>query len=344
MSAAYIIRRLLLMIPTFLGVTLMVFAITRFVPGGPVERALQEAQSMADGEGGEASSGGNELRAGALSKDQIQMLNEYYGFDKPVLVSYALWLKKLVVLDLGDSTRWYEPVWQTIARVLPVSTFYGLVSMLLAYLICIPLGIIKAIKHRTTLDSLSSILIFIGYAIPGFIVAVLLMSCFSFYLEWFPSGGFISDEFEDLGVFAKVIDLFYHATLPLIAYTIGSFAVMTMLMKNSLMDNLAADYVRTAMAKGFPFRTAVFRHALRNSLIPLATHFGSNISFFIGGSFLIEQIFDIDGFGLLGFESIVERDYPVVMGILAISCVLQLLGNLLSDICVASVDPRVQFE
>jgi len=347
MSAAYIIRRLLLMIPTFLGVTLMVFAVTRFVPGGPVERALQEAQAMANEQGGAeggGGSGGSEMRAGALSQDQIQMLKEYYGFDKPILVSYWTWLKKLVVLDLGESTRWYEPVWQTIARVLPVSTFYGLISMLLAYLICIPLGIVKAIHHRTTLDSVSSILIFVGYAIPGFIIAVLLMSSFSFYLEWFPAGGFVSDEFDEFGLFGKLFDLFYHATLPLIAYTLGSFAVMTMLMKNSLMDNLAADYVRTAMAKGFPFRAAVFRHALRNSLIPLATHFGSNISFFIGGSFLIEQIFDIDGFGLLGFESIVERDYPVVMGILAISCALQLLGNLLSDVCVASVDPRVQFQ
>jgi microcin C transport system permease protein len=342
MSTAYILRRLLLMIPTFLGVTLMVFAVTRFVPGGPVERALQEAQAMADQ--GDSEGSGSDLRAGALSEDQIQMLNEYYGFDKPILVSYWNWLKKLVVLDLGDSTRWYEPVWETIARVLPVSTFYGLMSMLLAYLICIPLGIVKAIKHKSSLDSWSSILIFVGYAVPGFIVAVLLLSAFSFHLEWFPAGGFVSDEFEDLSFVGKIGDLFYHAALPLIAYTTGSFAVMTMLMKNSLMDNLAADYVRTAMAKGFTFKAAVFRHALQNSLIPLATHFGSNISFFIGGSFLIEKIFDIDGFGLLGFESIVERDYPVVMGILAISCALQLLGNLLSDVSVAAVDPRVQFQ
>ena len=156
-------------------------------------------------------------------------------------------------------------------------------------------------------------------------------------------GGFVSDEFEDLEFFEQVKDVIYHSILPMTAYVMGSFAVTTVMMKNSLMDNLAADYVRTAMAKGLSFRQAIVRHALRNSLIPLATHFGNNISVILAGSFLIEKIFNIDGFGLLGYESIVERDYPIVMGILVISALLQLIGNILSDICVALVDPRVQF-
>ena len=202
---------------------------------------------------------------------------------------------------------------------------------------------IKAIKHKTTIDNVTSILIFIGYAIPGFVFALLLLVWFAGQYDLFPLGGFVSDDFQDLNALEKVWDVIHHAVLPLAGYMVGSFAVMTMMTKNSLMDHLSADYVRTAMAKGLTFKSAVLKHALRNSLIPIATHFGNNISLILTGSLLIEQIFDIDGFGLLGFESVVERDYPVVMGILAISALLQLVGNIISDICVAVVDPRVQF-
>ena len=215
--------------------------------------------------------------------------------------------------------------------------------MFLTYLICLPLGVMKAIKHESWIDNVSSILVFTGYAIPSYVVAVILLVVFGSELEWFPLGGFVSDDFEDFTFFEQVKDLIYHSVLPMTAYVMGSFAVTTVMMKNSLMDNLAADYVRTAMAKGLTFRQAIVRHALRNSLIPLATHFGNNISVILAGSFLIEKIFNIDGFGLLGYESIVERDYPIVMGILVISALLQLIGNILSDICVAAVDPRVQF-
>jgi microcin C transport system permease protein len=177
------------------------------------------------------------------------------------------------------------------------------------------------------------------------VVGIILLVVFASNLEWFPMGGFYGEDFEDMeSWWDKTKDIFYHAALPLTAYVVGSFAVMTFMMKNSLMDNLAADYVRTAIAKGIPFRQAVRRHALRNSVIPLATHFGNNISFIIAGSFLIEKIFNIDGLGLLGYESIIERDYPIVLGVLVISSLLQLLGNILSDICVAVVDPRVQFK
>ena len=338
---SYFIRRFLLIVPTFIGVTILVFAVTRLVPGGPIERMLQEA-AMAGADVGAATTsfGGG---ASALSDEQIEELKVYYGFDKPVVLGYLEWLGKVVQLDLGTSTRYSEPVWDTIKDRFPISIFYGVTTLILTYGVCIPLGIAKAIRHKTAFDNLTSALVFFGYAIPGYVVAIALLTAFAGNLGWFPLSGFVSDDFDDLGTLEQIWDVTHHAVLPLLAYTAGSFAVTTMLMKNSLMDNLAAEYVRTAIAKGMAFRQAVFTHALRNSLIPIATSFGSNISLILTGSFLIEQIFNIDGFGLLGWESLVERDYPVVMGILVISSLLFMIGNILSDICVALVDPRVKF-
>ena len=339
---AYFLRRMLLIPPTFIGITLLVFTITRFVPGGPVEKMIQEIQAKAQ-EGGRGG-GNSNLTIQNLSEDQIQQLKEYYGFDKPILVSYAQWLGKVLTLDLGTSTRYLDPVWDIVKKRFPISIFYGLVSMLLTYIICIPLGILKAIKHQTWFDNVSSVFVFVGYAIPGYVVAVILLTYLASAWEWFPLGGFVSDRFDELTAWEKFVDVWHHAALPLVAYCIGSFAVMTFTMKNSLMENLAADYVRTAMAKGMPFRRAVVRHALRNSLIPIATTFGDNVSLLLAGSFLIEKIFNIDGIGLLGYQSVVERDYPIVMGILVIGALLQLFGNIVSDFCVALVDPRVQFD
>ena len=340
----YFIRRLLLIVPTFIGITILVFVITRFVPGGPIERMIAEAQQASMSQGGSMQSTGSGIGAATLDEDQINDLKKYYGFDKPVLVSYWDWLVKVVQFDLGTSTRYSEPVWDTIKERLPVSAFYGIMTMLITYFISIPLGYYKAIKHNSHFDHVSSIMVFVGYAIPSYVIGIILLVVFASNLEWFPMGGFYGDEFEDMeSIWQQVGDIFYHAALPLLAYVAGSFAVMTFMMKNALMDNLAADYVRTAIAKGIPFRQAITRHAMRNSLIPIATHFGNNISVIIGGSFLIEKIFNIDGLGLLGYESIVERDYPIVLGVLVISAILQLLGNILSDICVAVVDPRVQF-
>lgn len=339
---SYFIRRFLLIIPTFIGVTILVFALTRLVPGGPIERMLSEAALAGAGETSTISDydghGGS-----MLSDEQLEDLKAYYGFDKPVVVSYFEWLGKVLVLDLGRSTRYSDPVWETIRDRLPVSIFYGVWTLIIVYGVCIPLGIFKAIWHKSAFDNLTSAVVFAGYAIPSYVVAIFLLTAFAANLEWFPLGGFVSDDFADFTTMEKIADLFDHAALPLIAYVMGSFAFSTMLMKNSLMDNLAAEYVRTAVAKGMDFRRAIFGHAFRNSLIPIATSFGNNISLIITGSFLIEKIFNIDGFGLLGFESLVERDYPVVMGILVISAVLFLIGNILSDICVAIVDPRVKF-
>ena len=195
----------------------------------------------------------------------------------------------------------------------------------------------------SALDSWSSAVVFLGYALPSYVIGIALISLFAGYWDIFPLGGFISDNYDDLSTFGKAADIFHHSVLPLIAYLAGSFAVTTLMMKNSLMDNLSSDYMRTATAKGLSRGESVRGHALRNSLIPVATSFGNNISLLLGGSFLIETIFNIDGIGLLGYEAIIERDYPIVMGILVISSLLYLIGNILSDICVALVDPRIRF-
>ncbi|PIE61369.1 MAG: peptide ABC transporter permease [Desulfobacterales bacterium] len=340
---AYFIRRLLLVIPTFIGITVMVFTITRFVPGGPIERIIAETRAMQMGQEGARS------RAGAgqgqpLSQEQIKKLEAYYGFDKPVLESYAIWLSKVVRGDLGRSTRYHDPVWEMIRERIPISLYFGVLSLLLIYGICIPLGMAKGVRHNSLFDNVSSALIFTGYAIPGWVAGVLMLVLLGSRFDVFPLGGLVSDFFDEMTLFEKVRDIAWHTVLPLMSYVIGSFTVMTLLMKNTLMDNLSADYVRTAIAKGLPFKKAVFRHAMRNSLIPIATSFGNNISIILMGSFLIEKVFNINGMGLLGYESIVDRDYPVVMGILVISSLLFMIGNILSDVCVALVDPRVRFK
>jgi len=341
---AYFVRRFLLIIPTFIGITIMVFLVTRFVPGGPIERIIAQAQQMQAMEGGRRSVSSSGEQSQPLSEEQIEELKTYYGFDKPVLTSYFIWLGKVLRGDLGVSTRYYDPVWNMIRERIPISLYFGIISLVLVYSVCIPLGIIKAIKHKSSFDNISSMIVFIGYAIPGWVVGVLMLVFFASHWEIFPLGGLVSDDFEDFTLIGKIADIIRHTILPLLAYVIGSFTVMTFLMKNTLMDNLASDYVRTAIAKGLPFRKAVFRHALRNSLIPIATSFGNNISVILSGSFLIEKVFNINGMGLLGYESVVERDYPVVLGILVISSLLFMVGNILSDICVALVDPRVKFE
>lgn len=340
----YILRRLLLIIPTFLGITIMVFVITRFVPGGPIERMIAQAQQMQSMEGNSGARLTSRAQNQPLSEEQIEELKKYYGFDKPVLTSYFLWVKKVLKGDLGVSTRYYDPVWSMIKERIPISLYFGIITMILVHGICIPLGILKAVKHKSSFDNASSVVVFAGYAIPGWVIGVLLLILLSSHWDIFPLGEFVSENFEELNYFKKMKDILWHTILPLTAYLVGSFTVMTFLMKNTLLDNLSADYVRTAIAKGLPFKKAVFRHALRNSLIPIATNFGNNISVILMGSFLIEKVFNINGMGLLGYEAIIERDYPVVLGILVISSILLLVGNIFSDICVAIVDPRVKFE
>ena len=342
----YIIRRVLLMVPTFLGITLFTFVLCQFVPGGPIDQMRMRMAGATAG-AGEVNSGGHMTGTqGAMSlpPEQLKLLEKYYGFDKPIPLRYATWLWNILKLDLGMSYRYTQPVITIIADRLPVSVYYGFITTVFTYLICIPLGIVKAIKHRTAIDNATSLLIFAGYAVPGYALGAVLIVLFAVKKEWFPLGGFHSEGFAAFSTWQKTIDVMHHSVLPLICYLIGSFAVMTMLMKNSLMENMGADYVKTALAKGLTWPRAVFGHAARNSLIPLATSFGNNIGLILVGSVLIETVFNIPGIGKLLITAIEARDYPIVLGMTVISAVLMLLGNLLSDICVAFVDPRVRFE
>lgn len=344
--ANYFLRRLLLVIPTFLGITLAVFVITHFVPGGPVERQLMRMRMGASTEAAAAGSAAGGRFGVALPEDAIEEIRRYYGFDKPVHVRYATWLWNVLHLDLGNSYIYQDPVWDIIKSRFPVSIFLGLTGFLLSYLICVPLGVLKAIKHGSRFDFISSAIVFLGYSIPGWALGTALLVLLGGGSFWdvFPLGGFRPDNWEYLGFFDKVTAQIEHMFLPVLCYMVGSFATLTILMKNSLMENLGQDYVRTAFAKGLDERRVIFVHALRNSLIPIATGLGHVFSIVLAGSFLIERVFNIDGMGYLGYQSIIQRDYPVALGILVIGSLLMLLGNILSDVIYAIADPRIRFK
>lgn len=338
----YVVRRLLLMVPTFIGITFATFVLVQFVPGGQID---QMRMALAGADGGAEGGGGGDARLQLdIPEKQLRLLREYYGFDKPLPVAYGTWLWDTVRLDLGTSFRYNEPVAKVIGERLPVSIYYGLITAIFTYGICIPLGILKAIRHRTAIDTWTSVFIFIGYAVPGFALGAVLSNLLAVRWEIFPLGGFMAAGADALPWHERWASVVWHSILPLVAYLAGAFAVTTMLMKNSLIENMSADYVKTALAKGLSWRRAVFVHALRNSLIPMATTVGGLLGIFLTGSFLIERVFNIPGIGLLAFEAIQTRDFPVVLGFLVISSVLLMLGNLLSDLAVAFVDPRVRFE
>ncbi len=432
---------------TLLGVTLIVFTLTRFMPGSPIERAMQRASQ--EDENSKAT--GDEKSSGGLSDEQLEELEEEYGYDKPIPIAYLQWIglmprermisksdftkggeevigtelitdpenETLVVVkgsgrqvkvdrraldqayfidngekisesgwsvrvdtpqdraerwarrnmkgveeapanppravvyktrfsgllqgDLGRSSTYQDKVSDMILQRVPIAVYFGLLSTIIIYSICIPLGIVKAIKHRTFLDNATSVIVFVGYSIPGFALGALLLVYLGARMGAFPLFGLTSPGWEDLTLWAKITDLAHHTVLPLMCYIVGGFAYTTMMMKNNLMDNLAADYVRTAVAKGVSFRSAVFKHAFRNSFIPIATSLGGLITVFVGGSMLVEQVFDIQGFGLLQFQAIMNRDQAVIMGTLTIAAFLMIVGNILSDFIVAMVDPRIKF-
>lgn len=443
---AYFIRRMLLVIPTLIGITLMVFTISRFAPGGPFEKALQSAAAGADDKGS------GDGKTGNLSEDELEDLEEQYGLDKGIMEAYAMWLggwpknkfvskkefggksisvgvdtdlqarfvlkgsDRIVLLerkskdstddytfkyaegggdptedgwavkiespqdrkerwarregkeasecpnkysyralaykekfsgliqgDLGRSYKYGDSVWSLILGRVPIALYFGVLSTIIIYGTCIPLGIAKAIGHKSWFDNLSSIAVFVGYSIPGYALGALLVIFVGARMGWFPIFGLTSDNFGDLSFWGQVKDLVAHTVLPLICYVISGFAFLTMMMKNNLMENLSSDYVRTAMSKGVTFKKAVIGHAFRNSFIPIATGLGGLITLFIGGSMLVERVFDIQGFGLLQYQAVTSVDIPVIMGTLTVSSFLMLIGNILSDFIVAMVDPRIKF-
>ena len=338
----YFVRRLLLIIPTFLGITLAVFVVTHFVPGGPIERQIMRYKMALATEGGAASGG---TSATEIPPEAIEEMKRFYGFDQPVHVRYVKWLWNILHLDLGTSYVDQDPVWDKIKSRFPISIFLGMTGFLLSYLICVPLGVMKAIHHGSKFDFISSLVVFLGYSVPGWALGTALLVLFGGGSFWdvFPLGGFRPTNWEYLGFFQKIWAQLYYMFLPVCCYMIGSFATITILMKNSLMENLGQDYVRTAFAKGLDEHRVIFGHALRNSLIPLATGLGHAITLILAGSFLIERVFNIDGMGYLGYLSIIQRDYPVALGILVISSLLLLIGNILSDFIYVLVDPRIRF-
>lgn len=335
---AYIIRRLLLMIPTILGITIVCFALVQLIPGGPVEEMIAKVQSAASMHGGANASK-------SISPEQIAQIQSYFGFDKPAWKRYLEWLWNVIHLDLGTSYTYGLPVWDVISSRFPISLAFGLTSFLLSYLVCIPLGLAKAVKNRTPFDKISSAVIFSGYVMPGYALGILLIIFLAggSFFDIFPLGGVVSEDFEDLTFAEKVGDVLMHWTLPMICYMISEFAFLTFLMKNSVLEELGKDYMRTAMAKGLSFKQALVRHALRNALIPIVTRLSEVFTLLFAGALLIEKVFDIDGMGLLYYNSMVNRDYNVVMGIIFLSSLMAMIGRLFSDILYTLVDPRIKF-
>ena len=345
--AAYILKRLLLMIPTLLGVLLITFTVIQFVPGGPVEQLV--AQMQGQGAHGEASAGLEGLYRGAkgLDEERLEELKAYYGFDKPAWQRFLEMIGNYMTFDLGESFFHHKSVMELIVDKLPVSISLGMWTFFLTYLTCIPLGIAKAVRDGTPFDVITSTLILIGYAIPGFVLGIALLVLFGGGSFWdlFPLRGLTSDNWEQLSLFGKVTDYLWHMVLPVTAMVVGNFAVMTMLTKNSFIEELRKQYVLTARAKGLGENTVMYKHVFRNAIIPLITGFpGAFIGAFFTGSLLIETIFSLDGLGLLSYDSVMKRDYPVVMGSLYLFTLLGLLAKLLTDISYVLVDPRIQFE
>lgn len=439
---SYLLRRLLMIPITLLGITFLVFCLSRMVPGGPVERMLQE-QAIGALSGDKTLGSGSE----SISNDDIERLEELFNLHEPLGKAYLQWLGVLpraveiakaefddngiarltltapdghaellevqrdgenavflppawmqeerwrlriespeerahrvakrrgirdpkqeaalahspacrrwrVVAErrapdgllegsLGRSYKYNQPVSHMMLERLPVSLYFGLLGAILTYAVSVPLGVIKALHHRSWFDSITSVMLFVGYAVPGFALGAVLLVYLGAGLEWFPLYGLVSPGFESMSRQEQLRDLAWHTVLPLCCYVISSFAMMTMMMKNNLLENMSADYMRTAIAKGVSFRRAVWRHAFRNSFIPIASTLGSVVCAVVGGSILIERVFDIQGFGMLSYQALLDKDYSLIMGTLLLSSVLIIAGNLLSDMLVALIDPRVKFE
>ena len=360
--AAYILRRLALMIPTILGIMLISFTIIQFAPGGPVERIIAQLQGHDVGAtarfaGGQSEmnnlssgnfDGGSKYRgAQGLDPAFIEELEKQFGFDKPAHERFLIMIGDYAQFDFGNSFYRDMPVAQLIAEKLPVSISLGLWTTLITYLISIPLGIAKARRSGSSFDIWTSGVIIVGYAIPGFLFAVLLIILFAggSYFDWFPLRGLTSDNFDSLSTGGKILDYLWHISLPVLAMTIGAFATTTLLTKNSFLDEISKQYVTTARAKGLSEVKVLYHHVFRNAMLIVVAGFpGAFVGAFFTGSLLIETIFSLDGLGLLSYESIINRDYPVVFANLYIFGLVGLIITLLSDLTYVLMDPRIDFE
>jgi microcin C transport system permease protein len=328
------------MIPTLLGALTITFVVMQFVPGGPIEQLMAEARAGAGGEGSAYKAGRD------LDKKQLEGLKKMYGFDKPVHVRYLEMLSSYARFDLGTSFLQNKGVWELIKEKLPVSISLGLWTFFISYLVSVPLGIAKAVREGSRFDTLTTAVVLLGYAIPGFVLGLLLIVLFAggtFY-DWFPLRGLTSDNWAELSWPARIADYFWHLALPLTCLVIGSFATITMLTKNTFVEEIRKQYVLVARAKGLPRQRVLYKHIFRNALIPLVTGFpAAFIGAFFAGAVLIETLFSLDGLGLLAYESVIRRDYPVVLGSLYLFTLIALVTKLVTDLLYVWVDPRVQF-
>ncbi len=341
----YFLRRMLLIPPTLLGITLLCFGLIQFVPGGPVEQKLMQMRGMGSGESAPLAVGA----VSAVSDQQRADLIHHFEFDQPFALRYWHWLiRDRMGLGMESYHFTNKTAWQLIRERLPVSLIFGVTGFVLSYLICIPLGIAKAVRSGGVFDAASSLLVFTGYALPVFACGMVLKMLFSgavdAFWDWLPLGGFVSDQYDHLSPLGKAWDIARHMALPVACYVVGNFAVLTILMKNSLLEQIGRDYVRTVLAKGGSLRRAIWGHAVRNALMPIATGIGGLMTVMFAGSVIVEQVFEIPGMGRLSLEAIVGRDYPVFMAMLALTSVLGLLGHVLSDLACVIVDPRISFQ
>ncbi len=358
---AYILRRLLLIIPTLFGIMVINFTLTQFVPGGPIEQIIAQIEGEGDvfgaisgGSGDFADTSGSDVQGGSeyagargLPPEFIEELEREFGFDKPPVERFFNMIWNYMRLDFGESYFRSIGVFELVAEKLPVSITLGLWSTLIAYLVSIPLGIRKAVNDGSRFDTWTSGLIIVAYAIPGFLVAILLLVLFAGGTYWqiFPLRGLTSDNWEDLSLIGKVLDYFWHIALPVFASTIASFATLTLLTKNSFLDEIKKQYVITARAKGVKESRVLYGHVFRNAMLIVIAGFpGLFIAVFFGGSLIIETIFSLDGLGRLGFEAAVARDYPVIFGTLFVFGLVGLVIGILSDLMYVLVDPRIDFE
>ncbi|MBP0579792.1 microcin C ABC transporter permease YejB [Labrys sp. LIt4] len=351
---AYVLRRLALIVPTLFGIMLISFAIIQIVPGGPVERMVSMLSGNAGG-GGDIGGPAPSFNAGAsqyrgsqgLDPAFIASLRKQYGFDKPVYEQFWLMIKNYATFNFGQSYFRDTPVTTLIAEKLPVSISIGLWVMLLSYAISIPLGIRKAIKDGSFFDGWTSAVIIVGYAIPGFTLGILLITLFAGSAFWqiFPNGRLVSDNWNELSLWGKIADYAWHMTLPLIAMGVSAFATLTMMTKNAFLDEIRKQYVLTARMKGLSPRRVLYGHVFRNAmLIVIASFPAAFISALFTGSLLIEQTFELNGLGRLNYESVVNRDYPVVLASIYILALVALVINLATDLIYMFVDPRIDFE
>ncbi|MCY4007495.1 MAG: microcin C ABC transporter permease YejB [Rhodobacteraceae bacterium] len=356
---AYLLRRLALVIPTLLGIMIINFSLVQFVPGGPIEQILAQLEGEGDvfesiagstGDAGiESASAGEERYHGArgLPEEFIKELEQQFGFDKPPLERFLDMMWGYLRFDFGESYFRSISVVDLVIEKLPVSISLGLWSTLVAYLVSIPLGIRKAVRDGTPFDTWTSGAIIVGYAIPGFLFAILLLVLFAggSYLRIFPLRGLVSDNFADLSLIGKIADYFWHITLPVLASTISAFATLTLLTKNSFLDEIKKHYVITARAKGLAERRVLYGHVFRNAMLIVIAGFPAVfVAVFFGGSLIIETIFSLDGLGRLGYEAAVARDYPVIFGTLYVFGLLGLVVGILSDLTYVWIDPRIDFE